>query len=1096
MAKTWVNSLEDMKSAGKRHDHDPPLILLRKKSRVRRQNLKPMTFVSLHGHTTFSYLDGVHLPEAHIRRAAELKMSKIAFTEHGNIASHIKAEKSAEKSGVEIIYGCEFYTGRVGDRAKQLKYHLTVLAKDAVGYRNLVKLVTLSWAEGFYYSPTISMKMLEEHKEGLIILSGCQGSLLHCAAVGGKMINREDASYARAKKVAMDFKVRFGDSYYIEVQAFPELDLCREFNPMAGRMAQELAIPLCATMDVHYVALEDQELQKILHNVRGRGKQSLEDMARAWGYSAPLCPPPNDRAIFRRLCQTGLTASLAAEAITNTSEIADECKVELPKLPMVRYPVPRGYKDALEVFDDWVRRGWAFRGFDKLDKQARERARKQVRYERGIMVEKNFIDYHLIISDSVRFAKNFRNDLFPHGIPVGPGRGSAAGSLVCYLLRITEINPLEFPLLRFERYIDLSRDDFPDIDLDFASEGRPIIREYMEGKYGKECVNSVGSFTGYKAKNSLDDVARVYRIPPWKVEIVKGLLVERSSGDLRASATVEDTVSMFPQAAKVFEEHPELAHAMDIEGNYKGEGVHSAGLVISNGPISDFCSFVVKEVPKDSGNWVSVVIMDKYDAERQGLIKLDYLGLNTMSMIASALKVLDMKLDDLYNIPHDDPKVIDVFNRNDTVGIFQFDGRATRYVCGAVKPESFSEICDINALSRPGPLHNGAAREYAEVKAGVREPERLHASLDSITEQTRFQIIYQEQILEVVRVLGNFDWTHASEIRRIIARKKGDAAFNAERGRFLRGTRSLHRRTGFPKLPDPLAERIWGSLTTSGSYAFNAAHSTCYGLIAYWCGWLKAHHPTVFYAAALDELAQDKKTDLLRDAVKHEIEVRPPNIRRSSARWIPIKQKKAVLAGFEQLPGVGAKTSKAIIEFAAENKCNNWTDLKVINGVGPKTIAKITEFAEAEDPFDIYKLERHIHETKEQLRDLGLPYPTHTSIDLPYEQGHEFKVVWLGTVTDRNIRDIFEQNRARTGEELDPKDVKDPHLNEWAQLTGLDENDQLLIKIDRWRYPKFKKHVFECKMNEDLILVEGVRPRYVTARQVKVKQMWVLEMDD
>lgn len=1093
MAKTWRNDLGDMKTAVKRHDHDPPLILLTKKRRVLRENLKPMKFVSLHGHTTFSYLDGVHLPEAHIRRAGELKMNKIAFTEHGNIASHVKAEKAADGSGVEVIYGCEFYTGRVGDRAKQLKYHLTVLAKDAVGYRNLVKLVTLSWAEGYYYEPTISMKMLEEHKEGLIILSGCQGSLLHCAAVGGKMINREDASYARAEKIAMDFKARFGDSYYIEVQAFPELDLCREFNPMAGRMAEKLAIPLCATMDVHYVALEDQELQKILHNVRGGGKQSLEDMARAWGYSAPLCPPPNDRAIFRRLCQTGLSASLAAESIANTSEIADECKVELPKLPMVRYPVTNGYKNALEIFDDWIAKGFHYRGFHRRDKAYRQRIRDQIARERDVMVEKDFIDYHLIISDSVRFAKNYRADTFPHGIPVGPGRGSAAGSLICYLLRITEINPLDFPLLKFERYIDLSRDDFPDIDLDFASEGRPIVRDYLEGKFGKECVNSVGSFTGYKAKNSLDDVARVYKIPPWKVETVKGLLVERSSGDLRASATVEDTVAMFPQAAAVFEEHPELAYAMDLEGNYKGEGVHSAGLVISNGPISDFCSFTVKEVPKGSGNWVSVVIMDKYDAERQGLIKLDYLGLNTMSMIAKALAVLDMNLEDLYGLPLDDPKVIDVFNRNDTVGIFQFDGRATRYVCGAVKPESFAEICDINALSRPGPLHNGAAREYAEVKAGVRQPERLHPSLDAITEQTRFQIIYQEQILEIVRVLGDFDWTHASEIRRIIARKKGDAAFNAERGRFIRGTRTLHKRTDFPKLPDALGERIWGSLTTSGSYAFNAAHSTCYGLIAYWCGWLKAHHPSVFYASALDELSEDKKTDLLRDAVKHDIEVRPPNIKSSSARWKPIPKKKAIRAGLEQLPGVGSKTSKAIIEYATEHECQAWADLAAIRGVGPKTIEKLETFAAADDPFDIYKLERDIQRTKVQLSDLGLPLPTHTAIDLPYEQGQEFRVVWLGTITDRNIRDIFEQNRARTGEELKPDEVKDPHLNEWAQLTGLDENDQLLIKIDRWRYPRFKKHIFECRMNEDLILVEGVRPRYVTARQVKVKRMWVID---
>src|SRR5947209_6320501 len=283
MAKSWRNDLGDMKSAVKRHDHDPPLILLSKKRRAPRRNLKPMKFVSLHGHTTFSYLDGVHLPEAHIRRASELNMSKIAFTEHGNIASHVKAEKAADGSDVDVIYGCEFYTGRVGDRATQLKYHLTVLAKDAVGYRNLVKLVTLSWAEGFYYEPTISMKMLEDHKEGLIILSGCQGSLLHCSAVGGKMIKEADASYKRAKEVARWFRSKFGESYFIEVQAFPELDKACRFAPMAERMGRELSIELVATMDVHYVALEDAELQKILHNVRGGGKQTLEDQVRNWG---------------------------------------------------------------------------------------------------------------------------------------------------------------------------------------------------------------------------------------------------------------------------------------------------------------------------------------------------------------------------------------------------------------------------------------------------------------------------------------------------------------------------------------------------------------------------------------------------------------------------------------------------------------------------------------------------------------------------------------------------------------------------------------------------------------------------------------------
>jgi DNA polymerase-3 subunit alpha len=419
---------------------------------------------------------------------------------------------------------------------------------------------------------------------------------------------------------------------------------------------------------------------------------------------------------------------------------------------------------------------------------ASERARykKQLIHEKALIESKDYIDYFLIVREGVLFVKDDLQE------PVGPARGSAAASVVAWLLRITEVDPLKFPLLVFERFIDETREDLPDIDLDFPSEVRPLLRDYYAGKYGDDCVNNIGTFTYYKNKLALDDVARVFRVPKFEVDKIKDFLIERSSGDLRSSSTIEDTIEQFPQAKEVMDKFPDLYKSRQLEGNIKGFGVHAAGLVISNEPLREVAAIYQREV---KGHPIQVVSLDKYDAERQGLVKMDFLGLSTMSMIASALKELDMKIDDLYALPLDDQKVFDGFRDNDVVGVFQFDGRAMRYVCGSMKPDNFSEICDCNALARPGPLHNGAASEYAEIKHGVKEADRFHPAVDVITAPTQFQIVYQEQILRIVREVGDFPWTHAAYIRKIISRKIGEQEFNRSWGRFWEGCQTLHERT-------------------------------------------------------------------------------------------------------------------------------------------------------------------------------------------------------------------------------------------------------------------------------------------------------------
>lgn len=1048
------------------------------------QSDKPMRYVSLHHHSTFSFLDGFALPESHVRRAGELNMGSLALTEHGNVSSHVKLEMAAVATGVKPIFGCELYTGDVGEHATQRKNHLTVLAEDQEGYKNLLRLVSQGWSD-FYYEPTVSGAVLNQYRKGLVVLSGCTGSLLATSLIGGKNVAEGDASYARGKSVARRFKHSLGSAYYLEVQAFPELDNVKRLNAMLVQISDELGIPLVATGDVHYTRPEESEMQQILHNVRGGGRQSLEDQARSWGYDVPLSPPLNDQVMLRRLIAAGVPRQHAIRAILNSEEIAQRCNVELPKLPRLRFPVPAPYEEALEVWRAWLKEGWRYRGCDRLPPGERQRYKERLAYEMDIIEQKDYCDYFLIVSDIVKFAKNAQ-------IAVGPARGSAAASLVCWLLRITEVNPLIFPGLVFERFIDLTREDLPDIDLDFDSERRHEIRDYASGKYGADCVGNIGTFTFYKSKLALDDVARVHKIPKFEVETVKDLMLERSSGDLRASDTIEDTIEQFEQAQEVVERYPDLMKAIELEGNVKGMGIHAAGLIISNGPLTDVCSVYTRKVKEE---YVQVVSLDKYDSERQGMIKIDILGLSTMTMVAECMRLLDMTTEDLYAIPLDDPVVIAGFKANDVVAIFQFDGRAMRSVNAELQPDDFKEVCDVNALARPGPLHNNASASYIDIKKGRKEPERLHPIYDEIAGQTNFQIVYQEQILRIVREIGNFDWTHAAYIRKIISKKLGEQEFNRQWERFYAGAQENG-------ISEEVARRIWGLCITSGSYAFNAAHCVSYGMLAWWTMWFKQHHPLEFYAAALSKMPEKKQLEILRDAAKHGLDVKPPDPAHSLEQWSI--HDGGILAGLAQVTGIGSTMARKIIEYRQEHhaldgqdsRLVEWNDLTAIRGVGPKTVQRITEFVEKDDPFDIHYLHRRIVTVKAQLRSMRIPYPTHTSLQVPYSRGNDVEVVWLGVLLHRNLRDLFESNFARTGTALDPADVKDPDLREWVIGVGADEDELVTITWDRWKYPRFKKAIWGIKTNHDIIVVRGVKRGFQARRAIYVKDLWVIDPDN
>ncbi len=1028
------------------------------------RNLKPMRFVSLHHHSTFSFLDGYQLPEAHVRRAAELNMQALAMTEHGNIFSHVKLEKAAADTGVKPIYGCEVYMGWTDeDRRTQMKNHLTIIAKNETGYRNLLALVSRSWSEGFHYEPTVDPRWLVEHQEGLVVLSGCQGSALFTACVGGKHVPEEDASYRRGLRVAKWFSDRLTD-YFIEVQAFPELDKTCKANPILARIANEIKRPLVATMDCHYTVPEESEIQPILHNIRPGNKQTLEDQVRSWGYKAPLCPPETDNDIYRKLRATGLTKEQAIQAIVSTEEIAQECNVVLPKVPHVQYPT----EDPHALWEDWLREGWRYRGCHRMPPELRDQYRKQLQHEKALIEEKGYVGYFLIVADAVRYAKD-------NQIPVGPARGSAGGSLVCYLLRITEVDPLQFPLLQFERFIDKTREDMPDIDMDFAPSGLPAVRAYLEDKYGKESVGSVGSFAMFKPKASVDAAARVFRVPKFEAERLKGLLLERSSGDLRASAGVQDSIEQFDEARAIVDKYPDLRYAMDLEGNATAHGTHAAGLVISNGPINQVTAVLERKV---KGEMRSVIAMDKYDAARQGLEKLDFLSLATMEAIAEVLRQLDKPLEYLYSIPLDDEEMIRGFQEVDTVGVFQFEGRTMRFLAGLLKPDNFDEIAHATALCRPGPMLSGSAQQYVAVKNGA-DFEHVHPALDEVTKATNGQVIFQEQILSIVRDIGGFDYTHRAKIRKIISAKKGEQEFQREWMRFRDGAKDLH------GMDEDTARQVWNIMATAGAYAFNAAHSYAYGMLAAWCMYLKRHHPTQFYAGALAKLNQgsDKSEDrhdtLRRDAHKKGIEILPPN-KDSGISWRGEGNK--LIAGWSQVPGIGPVMAEKIANYTGP-------DLTEISGVGAKTVERIHEFQNSPDPFGVERMERAIEQATELAKAEGLPVPTHNAAEA-LAAHDETRFVLALVPTHRNLRELFEVHRARTGEELDPATVKNPDASEWVLMPCRDDTDSLQLIFTRNRYASFKKAIWGIELNKDVVLVDTYKMTDNKGKGSNDKRAW------
>ena len=746
----------------------------------------------------------------------------------------------------------------------------------------------------------------------------------------------------------------------------------------------------------------------------------------------------------------------------------------------------RSRPEAEQLLWEWLRFGWAYRRLSERPRAVQDWYAERVRYEMNLILERGLADFFLFTSDTIRWGKD-------NGVAFGPGRGSTAASVVAYLLRITEIDPHKYPMMVFERFLDISRPDPPDIDVDCSDEDRWRVWEYLEGKYGPECVGHIGNFVKYRGKIALKDVARVYQIPLWVVENVANLLIERSTGDSRVESTLADTFEMFPGAQEMAEQWPDILKACRLEGDVRSLSIHSAGLVIANSPLTEICATYERK-------GIQVMSFDKYDAEYAGALKLDFLGLTTMGMIARCLAMAGLTLEDLYAIPDDDPDTLAVFKRNDARGVFQFEGRATRLVLRDVSPDHFGHITAVNALSRPGPLFSGQTAAYCEVRHGRAEPERLHPLVDAVTADTYGQIIYQEQILQILKELGGFDWFSVSQIRRIISKKMGEAAFQMSYQQFADGAASLH------GIPGELADRIWKRLVTSGTYSFNIAHAISYSMLAFWTAWLKAHYPLEFYAASLAKANKEHQFLLMRDALAHSIDIKPPSLELSQATWRPVAGV-GIVAGWQQFPKIGP-TMAPRIAAAANGGFKSWKQLELIPGIGEKTTARMEAFTQLKDPFDLLRTERRLASVRRWLRrQKDIPRPTHDGDQLatmkvePWKRGSRFKpgprVVYIGMVKRVEYKDIAEDERSRTGRELEEilADLKRPDLLKRATLHMFDTGDEeVYARVNRWDFPRLRTQLERIHVNHDVVVILGNR-KAGFGTPITAKQMWVIDPD-
>ena len=850
-----------------------------------------MAFVHLHLHTEYSLLDGACRISQLVKRVKELGQTAVAITDHGVMYGAVDFYRACKAEGIKPIIGCEVYVAprtrfdKVHELDSEAR-HLVLLCRNEQGYRNLSYMVSCAFTEGFYIKPRVDMELLRAHSEGLIACSAC---------LGGEIPRRLLADdYEGAKQHALEMREIFGeDGYYLELQDH-RIPAQRQVNAGILRLHEETGIPIIATNDAHYLTREDAETQDILMCVQ-TGK-TVDDPGRM-KFETDEFYVKSEQEMLQLFPQ-------CPQAIENTAKIAELCNMdfEFGHYHLPEFKLPEGWNDATAYFHHLCRKGFEWRYPNGTAEN-----RKQLEYEMGVIEQMGFVDYFLIVSDFIGYAKS-------HGIPVGPGRGSAAGSMVSYCLNITDIDPLKYSLY-FERFLNPERVTMPDIDIDFCIRRRQDVIDYVSRKYGEDHVAQIVTFGTLKAKAAIRDVGRVLNLPYAEVDNIAKQV------PFSLDMTLDKALQLSKPFADLYESDPKVKKLVDtarkLEGMPRNSSTHAAGVVITKRPVYEY-------VPLATNDDVPVTQYTMVTLEELGLLKMDFLGLRNLTILDDAVEMVRKKDPQfrLDQIPDDDAATYKMLCDGRTSGVFQMESAGMTGVCVGLKPKSVEDITAIIALYRPGPMDS-----IPRFIACAQNPKLIsykHPLLEPILSVTYGCIVYQEQVIEIFRRLAGYSLGQADMVRRAMSKKKVKD-IEREREAFIKGDPSRNI-TGCVAhgIQESVAQSIYDEIYDFASYAFNKAHAVSYAVVAYQTAWFKCHHTREYMAALLTSVldSQDKVAEYIGECKENGIALLPPDVNESGTTFTVSGDN--IRFGLAAVKGVGRGVVDALL--AERVKGGNFTD--------------------------------------------------------------------------------------------------------------------------------------------------------------------------
>lgn len=897
--------------------------------------LRPSDYVHLHNHTQYSLLDGLTKLPALFNFVKETGMEAVAMTDHGTLSGAIDFYKKGLDSGVKPIIGIETYvaarkhTDKDPQKDKQ-RFHLILLAMNHKGYQNLMQLSTIANLQGFYYYPRIDHELLEQYNEGIIALSACMGGEVGDALRSG--------DYEKAREIASWYKSVFGDRYYLEIQdhGHPKNELYSAeqgaINKQVLKLGDELDIPVALTCDAHYLKHEDQDAHEILLCV-GTGS-FLSDEKRMSLKDYPLHVVEPQELIER-------WGDEHPDVISNTKAIADRCNVEieLGKILIPKFPVPEGETEKTYL-DKLTFQGLAWRYGNVPEEKARElsiedarkvleaRVIERAEYELGVIEQMGFNGYFLIISDFMNWGKD-------QGIVFGPGRGSAAGSIISYSLKITELDPLKYDLL-FERFLNPDRISMPDVDIDIQDTRRDEVIQYCAEKYGQERVANIVTFGTMAARNAVRDVARVLQVPYAEADRWSKMIPAPIQG---RHIPLEISLQKDPDLKHEYETNEKAKEVFDlavrVEGTIRSHGVHAAGVVIAPDDIVKFAPLEMAQKGVVSTQY------PKDPVEELGLLKMDFLGLSNLTVINNTLRIIRKVYGqeiDINNLPLDDELTYQLLQRGDTTGVFQFESSGMKRYLRELKATEFDDVIAMGALYRPGPLSAGLTDSFIKRKNGLEDTVFAHPLMKGALETTFGVLVYQEQVMQISRDVCGFTGGEADTLRKAIGKKKKDV-MDKMMIKFIDGAVANG-------VPQPVIEKFWKDLLGFADYCFNKSHSACYGMISYQTAYLKAHYPSAFMAALMTSDFDD--TDRLAieigECQKMGISVLSPDVNESFVEFAvvpdkdnPDNRRAPIRFGMAAIKNVGTGSVEEILRARKECEGGRFADLsQFLSCVNPR----------------------------------------------------------------------------------------------------------------------------------------------------------------